>query len=186
MPPIVLPDPPLSDGVVTLRAFTLDDIPAVTAACQDPEIARWTAMIPSPYTEDDARQWIESHDEARAAGLACPFAVVDAESGELLGSAGFHQIEWEDSSLDIGYWIAPWARRRRAATRAVVLLSQWALGNLEMERISLLTFPGNVASEGVAAAAGYTREGVLRSYLAVRGERRDTTVWSLIAADLEA
>jgi len=104
----------------------------------------------------------------------------------VLGERGFHQIEWEDSSLDIGYWIAPWARRRRAATRAVVLLSQWALGNLEMERISLLTFPGNVASEGVAAAAGYTREGVLRSYLAVRGERRDTTVWSLIAADLEA
>jgi len=72
------------------------------------------------------------------------------------------------------------------ATRAVRLLSRWAIGDLGMERISLLTFPGNVASEGVAQAAGYTREGVLRAYLEVRGERRDTTIWSFIAADLEA
>ena len=172
--------------MVTLRAFTQDDIPAVTAACQDEEIARWTAMIPSPYTEDDAREWIGLHEEVRGEGLGCPFAVVDAGTGELLGSAGFHQIEWDDRSLDIGYWIAPWARRRGAATRAVRLLSAWAIHDLEMERISLLTFPGNVASEGVAAAAGYTREGLLRAYLEVRGERRDTTVWSLIAADLRS
>lgn len=185
MPPIVLPDPPLTDGVITLRAFTQDDIAAVTAACQDAEIARWTAMVPSPYTEDDAREWISSHDEVRGEGLACAFAVVDAATGELLGSAGFHQIEWDDRCLDVGYWTAPWARRRGAATRAVRLLSRWAIDELGMQRISLLTFPGNVASEGVATAAGYTREGVLRAYLEVRGERRDTTVWSLIASDLE-
>ena len=106
-------------------------------------------------------------------------------TGELLASAGFHQIEWDDRSLDVGYWTAPWARRRGVATRAVRLLSGWAIGELGMERISLLTFPGNVASEGVAESAGYTREGVLRAYLEVRGERRDTTVWSLIAADLD-
>lgn len=184
MPPIVLPDPPLSDGVITLRAFIQDDIPAITAACQDPEIARWTAMVPSPYTEDDAREWIATHEEARLAGLGCPFAVIDSQTGELLASAGFHGIEWEDRCSDIGYWTAPWARRRGVATRAVRLLSRWAIRDLGMQRISLLTFPGNVASEGVARSAGYTREGVLRAYLEVRGERRDTTVWSLIAADL--
>ena len=87
MPPIVLPDPPLSDGVITLRAFTGDDIPAITAACQDPEIARWTAMVPSPYTEEDARGWIATHDEARSEGLGCPFAVADAATGGLLAYA---------------------------------------------------------------------------------------------------
>lgn len=34
---------PLTDGVVSLRRFTLDDVAAVTMACQDPEIPRWTA-----------------------------------------------------------------------------------------------------------------------------------------------
>ena len=160
-----------------------DDAPALIAACNDPEIVRWLPAIPSPYGEAEAREYLEQCRLNWDLGQAFNFAIVD-EPGELLGSIAMRALRFKVGH--IGYWIAPWARRRRAATRAVVLLSQWALGNLEMERISLLTFPGNVASEGVAAAAGYTREGVLRSYLAVRGERRDTTVWSLIAADLEA
>jgi hypothetical protein len=49
------PDWPLTDGVVGLRRFTLSDVAAVTAACQDPEIPRWTAGIPDPYEERHAR-----------------------------------------------------------------------------------------------------------------------------------
>ncbi|MGH2801119.1 MAG: GNAT family N-acetyltransferase [Thermoleophilaceae bacterium] len=44
----------LSDGEIALRPFIEDDVPAITAACQDPEIPRWT-LVPSPYTEEDAR-----------------------------------------------------------------------------------------------------------------------------------
>jgi hypothetical protein len=62
MRPLILPEAaPLADGVVTLRAFTSGDVPAVTAACQDPEISRWTATIPWPYDEDHARTWIATH-----------------------------------------------------------------------------------------------------------------------------
>ena len=53
--PINPPNPPLSDGVITLRAFRAEDAPAINAACQDREIQRWIPMIPVPYTEADAR-----------------------------------------------------------------------------------------------------------------------------------
>ena len=185
MPEIVLPDPPLTDGVVTLRAFTRDDIAAVTEACQDPEIARWTSQIPSPYTLDDARAWIAGHDNAREAGIAAPFAVVDAAASMLLGACGLDGVDAHQRTAEIGYWTAAPARRRGAATRAVVLLSCWAIAGLGMERIVLHTFPGNVASEGVAAKAGFTREALLRSYLPVRGELRDVTCWSLVRSDLD-
>ncbi len=42
------PGVPLTDGVVSLRPFTHDDVPSVTHACQDPLISRWTVGIPSP------------------------------------------------------------------------------------------------------------------------------------------
>ena len=48
------PEPPLQDEVVVLRAWEEADIPAIVAACQDPETARWTT-IPVPYGVDDAR-----------------------------------------------------------------------------------------------------------------------------------
>ncbi|KFD42954.1 hypothetical protein IU11_16065 [Cellulosimicrobium sp. MM] len=38
----------LDDGRVHLSTPTLDDVDAITAACQDPEVAAWT-VVPSPY-----------------------------------------------------------------------------------------------------------------------------------------
>jgi hypothetical protein len=62
VPPLPQPPLPLSDGVVALRRFTLDDVLDVTRACQDPEIPRWTAGIPHPYEEHHALEWISRHD----------------------------------------------------------------------------------------------------------------------------
>jgi hypothetical protein len=85
-----LPDleAPLSDGVVSLRRFTLDDVTEVTRACQDPEIVRWTASIPIPYTESDAQGWIEGHSEHWNSGLTASLAIVDATDGAFMGSSG--------------------------------------------------------------------------------------------------
>jgi len=74
-------------------------VPAIAAACQDPEIPRWTA-VPSPYTEADARQWLESDEEES-------FAVVDKQSDELLGSIGSAAPTRESPRLVTGL------RRRR-------------------------------------------------------------------------
>jgi RimJ/RimL family protein N-acetyltransferase len=70
---------------VTLRPWTLDDVPAMTAAVQDPEIPRWTE-VPSPYGEDDAREFIGKLQSGEIAELA--LAIVDAADGALLGSVG--------------------------------------------------------------------------------------------------
>ena len=75
----------LEDDVVRLRPFEEGDVSAIAVACQDPEIPRWTA-VPSPYTEADARAWLESDEEES-------FAVVDRASGELLGSIGVRYFD---------------------------------------------------------------------------------------------
>src|SRR5699024_791987 len=43
---------------LVLSAPTSEDVPAITAACQDAEIQRWTT-IPSPYERRDAEGFIE-------------------------------------------------------------------------------------------------------------------------------
>ena len=35
-------------------------MPAITAACDDLEIARWIHQLPSPYHESDAREYVVS------------------------------------------------------------------------------------------------------------------------------
>ena len=79
------PNPPLSDGVITLRPFRADDAPAIAAACQDQEIQRWIPIIPVPYTEVDARGFILMTLEAWHEGTGYEFAVADAATGSTSG-----------------------------------------------------------------------------------------------------
>jgi RimJ/RimL family protein N-acetyltransferase len=148
-----------SDGVVVLRPFTLDDVAAVTAACQDPDIPRWTSAVPSPYTEHHAREWITTHPEAWARGTAANWAVVDATDGALLGACGLHDLDHQARQGEIGYWVAPWARGQRVATRAARLTTEWGFTEGGLIQIDLLTMHGNARSEKVAAGAGYVYVG---------------------------
>jgi len=164
----------LEDEIVLLRPFDKGDVPAIVAACQDPEIPRWTS-VPSPYTEADAVAWLESDVEES-------FAVVDRSTGELLGSIG---VRYLDSAVgEVGYWMKREARGRGLATRALALLSRWALVEKSLARFQLRADVENVASQRVAEKAGFVREGVLRSSLELMGERRDVIMYSLVPDDL--
>jgi RimJ/RimL family protein N-acetyltransferase len=174
------PDPPLQDDVVRLRAWTLDDVPAVTAACQDPEIPRWTT-VPTPYTEADARVYIEAVTDPNVEDHV-NLAVTRAADGEVVGSIGLTIVKPEVA--EVGYWASPGARGHGYTPRALRLLSVWGFGELKLARMQLGTFPGNRPSERVAEKVGYVAEGVLRSYFDQRGVRRDLRMWSLLPDDL--
>jgi RimJ/RimL family protein N-acetyltransferase len=164
----------LEDDVVRLRPFEDADVPVIAAACQDPEIPRWTA-VPSPYTEADARAWLESNEEES-------FAVVDRVNGELLGSIGVRFLD--DGIGEVGYWVKGEARGRGVATRALELVARWALVDKGLRRFQLRADIENEPSQRVAEKAGFVREGVLRSSLVHKGERRDVIMYSLVGEDL--
>ena len=169
------------EGVV-LRPWRLEDVPAVTAACQDAEIARWLGFVPQPYTEEDARFYIE---DCLASGQdRAPFAITDAGTGEVIGS-----IEMRINRMrtgHIGYWLAAEARGRGLTTSALRALSRWAFDELGLGRVELVTDPENIASQRVAEKAGFTREGILRSILVNRdGGRRDGVMFSLLPDELD-
>jgi RimJ/RimL family protein N-acetyltransferase len=171
------PEPPLSDGVVHLRLWGPADIPAIVAACQDPEIPRWT-RVPDAFTEKDATEWVATHEPKMRAGEELSLAVV-APAGEVLGAIALH-IRHRGVG-EIGYWVAPWARRRRVATRALVLLSSWALATLPLSRLQVTADPGNLASQGVADRAGFRREGLVPAYAEIKGRRVDRMMYSRLA-----
>ena len=109
----------LTDGRVLLRPPTLADVAAVTAACQDPDIARWTT-VPAPYAASDAVFFVEQvSDPGWAKGTDVTFAVTDRADGALLGACGLKDIDRTHRRGEIGYWITATARGRGVATSAV-------------------------------------------------------------------
>jgi RimJ/RimL family protein N-acetyltransferase len=174
--------PDLRDDVIALRPPTEDDIDPITRAVQDPEIPRFT-RIPSPYSRGDARAFVSDAAVHWQDGTAQNFLIDDLASGALLGGIGIHRSQ-HPGVREIGYWVAADARRRGVATRAVGLLSRWAIPELGLRRLELLTHVDNVVSQGVAERAGFTREGVLRSYATLGCGLADVVMFSLLPEDL--
>ena len=155
------PDPPLSDGVITLRAKARADVDAITAACADPEIPRWT-LVPDPYRPADALGWIAATELELDAGLRIDWLAVDAED-RLLASIGLMGIDRERGLGEIGYWVAREARGRGVATRAVRLVCEWAASELGLSTLELVIHEDNAPSHAVARAAGFTPAGERRA-----------------------
>jgi RimJ/RimL family protein N-acetyltransferase len=181
------PDPPLSDGVVILRPWGEEgDVAAITAACNDPAIAEFLDQLPSPYTQDDARTYLEISREGWADGTQTNFAIT--EGGRPLGSVGVRWVEPDQGVAEVGYWMAAGARGRRLCTRAVRLVSRWVLVDCGGERLQLRADELNIPSRKVAENAGFTQEGILRSsrYNARLGRRVDFVMYSLLPDELNA
>lgn len=179
------PDPPLCDAVVRLRRWRETDATSVYLACQDPEISHWIPAIPQPYAMTHARTFISvTGSDAWEAGVEASFAVVDPLSDRLLGAIALHAIE--PRRFEIGYWVAPWARRRGVATHALRLLSRWTIREHDLVRLSLHTLDGNEASQRTALAAGFRPEGVSRNGIDGRDGPVDLVNFSLTPGDLAA
>lgn len=168
------PDPELADGGVTLRRFEDGDAAWIAATCADPETARWLQRLPSPYTEESARAYVEYARLSWSTATSAPFAICD-ESRAGLGAIELHLGE----RPSVGYWLNPDARGRGVATTALRLVCGWAFEELSLDRLLLTTHPDNVASQRVAERAGFTRAGVVETGLEFPDGRSESAAFSL-------
>jgi RimJ/RimL family protein N-acetyltransferase len=144
------------DDSLILRPRRPEDADALVAACQDPEIPRWT-RVPSPYTREDALEFIASSQRDAETGESVGVLAFDDRTGELLGSLSIMDLLAEPGYGEIGYWLAAPARGRGIATRAVRLLTDWGHETLQLDRIEIIVHQDNTASHGVPQRAGYER-----------------------------
>jgi ribosomal-protein-alanine N-acetyltransferase len=73
----------------------------------------------------------------------------------------------------IGYWIDQRYANKGYTTRAVSLMTEFGLQNLDLHRIEINLRPENDASKRVAEKCGYIFEGVRPRYLHIDGAWRD-------------
>jgi len=173
----------LAGEVFVLRRWRQDDLGAAHAGMQDPEVPRWT-RIPEGNPPTAVRRYYDALDPRREAGEELVFAIADASNDAFLGSISLLRIDWDAARSEIGYWLAAPARRRGIASGAVRALSRYAFEEIGLKRLELRIDPRNAASVGVARSAGFTLEGVLRSFEVHRGDRIDIAMYALLPEDL--
>ncbi len=179
----------LTAGRFYLRPPEGSDREALGAALSDPGIVRWNTglkMAAAPAAER-AGMWLRLRAQGWADGTSAYFVVLDAVSGELLGTVGIRDIDRVPQQALASYWTVPAARGRGVAAEALATVSGWAqspvdLGGLGLVRLTLDHALANAASCRVAEKAGYVLEGVMRaSFLDPGGERHDSHLHARIA-----
>jgi RimJ/RimL family protein N-acetyltransferase len=169
-------------GPFVLRLPSQADAEAISRGCADPDIVRYIPTVPVPYTREDALAYVgklarETWDHGGAS-----FAIADALSDEWLGNIAIKPLNLRGAG-EIGYLVAPWARGRGAASAATRAVTEWAFSH-GLSRAELLTDVENVASQRVAMAAGFLREGVLRAAETRRdGSRGDLVMFARLDGD---
>lgn len=177
--PLVFPHVPPTFGDVLLRGFTDEDIPMLRDLSTDPYVPL-TGMLPSNATVEDARNFIERQFDRLTAGAAYSFCVALRHTNLAVGQAGLWLTTLEHGRAEAGYSIAPAHRGRGMGRQALTALTAFAWTIPELHRIELYIEPWNLASARIAVAAGYEREGPLRSHQPVGDKRVDMQLFAAL------
>lgn len=179
----------LSTERLLLRPLRPTDTDAVLAACQDPEIPRWTP-VPSPYTLAHAVAFIDRNPEGWRNNTEYNFGVFTRESasgdGVLVGSMGLvnlGNLGAPGRQAELGYWTAREHRGKGYTAEAGREVCRWAFERLGVQRMEWIADAGNEGSRGVARKIGFVMEGTQRARIVHRGARKDAWTGALLPSD---
>lgn len=166
-----------------LRPSSMDDAERLTELLQDPEIARWTASIPYPFTIEHAREFLSIRANDDASGSSFVWAITDRDDGALMGAMGLHDVERDRGRAELGYWLGADYRGNGFAAEAARRVISWAFEVGGFHRIQATHLPGNQASAGVMRSIGMREEGILRGYGFKNGEYHDLHLHAILQVD---
>lgn len=174
--------PTLTDGAVTLRAHTADDVEGVYEQCVDPVSQRWTT-VPVPYTRQHAADFVARRAAAWQEDRDWGFAIEAPGGAGASRFAGTISIGPKGSAIgELAFGAHPGVRGKGVMSAAVKLILDWGFTR-GLHTVTWACNAGNYPSWRVAWKNGFTFEGTSRATLSQRGEALDAWHGTLLASD---
>ncbi|WP_431477119.1 GNAT family N-acetyltransferase [Massilia eburnea] len=154
---------------------------ALREAAQDGEL--WKLRITSVPEPQHVEAYIATALEMRPSRLA--FAVLDAASGQVLGTTSYHDIVPSIDRAEIGYtWYRRSVQRTHVNTTCKLLLLTHAFETLGCAVVGFRTDNFNHASQAAIERLGAKKDGVIRHHAVRRdGTVRDTVMYSIVRGE---
>ncbi|WP_313814440.1 GNAT family N-acetyltransferase [Glutamicibacter sp.] len=169
---------PLPTGQrLRLRKFAINDFAAVHEYATDPQVYRYAEW--GPNTEDETRAFIDDAMQRKEDFLS--YAVVLDD--QLIGAAAVWVTEPGVPSGELGYGLNSRFWGHGYATIIAGMLVELGFKRLGIHRLTATCAPLNLASRRVLEKNGFVLEGQLRENKMVRGEFRDSLLFSRLSTD---
>jgi ribosomal-protein-serine acetyltransferase len=89
------------------------------------------------------------------------FQVAITEDARIVGTIGFHAVDWRRRATSLGYWLDAGHEGRGIMTTAVRALVDHAFGPWRLQRVEIRAATANARSRAIPARLGFRQERVL-------------------------
>ncbi len=144
------PDGELTDGPVSLRRWTVDDLALVEEASHDEDLLAGTTL-PRAFGPAEGLAFVERQWSRQTSGEGISLAI--AHDGPAVGCTTL--MLRRPGIGDLGYWLVDRARGRGIGTSAVSLMVEWALAQAEVDAIEAFVDDRNAVSRRLLERLGF-------------------------------
>ena len=152
--------PTLQTERLRIRAYSESDIPELVRLIGSHEVAATTLRIAHPYTEHDARAFLELAEEPSKLWLAITLKA----DGQQIGGIGL-RIDHDQHHAELGYWLGVPYWGHGYATEAASEVLRYGFEELGMHRIFASHFKHNPASGHILKKIGMRYVGCQREHI---------------------
>lgn len=175
--------PVLEGQHVRLEPLDVRHLDGLCAVGLDPELWHWEVI--RKRSREDMQVYVRKALDERQRGVSLPFATVFLETGQVIGSTRYLNMDLANRRVEIGAtWIGrPW-QRTAVNTEAKYLMLRHAFEVLRCFRVELKTDVLNERSRRAILRLGAKEEGILRRHVVTdTGRVRDTVYYSILDSE---
>lgn len=161
-----------------IRRYQRSDATAIVQGANTHLVSEYmTAAFPSPYTLEDAINWIKIASEEES----LHFAICTPESNIVIGGCGLQHLTGEEARTKVlGYWLSPEYWGQGIMTEVVTALSHWIFQQTPLLlRLEASVVEENKGSVKVLEKAGYQYEGTKNMAVFKNGRVSNIVIFGL-------
>jgi ribosomal-protein-alanine N-acetyltransferase len=167
-------------GRLVLRDFEISDFQAVHEYAVDAEVVRFQEW--GPNSEEETREFINQviRRKGEDPRLQYEMVITLASSARLIGGCGIHITNLKNREGDLRCFLKSDCWNNGFAAETTRALIKFGFNDLKLHRLYATCAPANIYSERVLIGVGMKKEGYIREHKLVRGQWRDSFLYSIL------
>ena len=151
------------DEELSLKLVSLQDAPRIFELTEQSRsyLREWLPWLDATNVVSDTENYVKFSMKLYGENKGLNAAIL--YRGEIVGIAGFNQLNWANKTAYIGYWLGQSYQGHGIMTRVAKGLTNLAFNEFNMNKVEIRAAIGNQKSRSVPERLGYVYEGTIRS-----------------------
>lgn len=171
------------DEVISLKLIELKDgerIFELTNTSRE-YLQEWLPWLQVTIKLDDTMAYIKGCLKGYSENKSMTTVIL--YDGEIIGVAGYNQLNWSNKTAYIGYWLGEEFQGKGIMTKVAKALTDYALAELHFNKVEIRAAVGNNKSRSIPEKLGFVNEGSIRQAEWLYDHYVDHVVYGILAEE---